>query len=188
MINILNQRTKNFRTNHEDKPMTKNSSESEFLSIIRTAKKSELAAFAKILAPYIAQEDMIQPRVWGDRNRLHLDNATIAINDLLVNTRSGHVTIKEDCFFGHRCMLLTGTHDYSSLGMERLKAVPDSGRDIVVERGAWLGTGVTVLGPCTIGENAVVAAGSLVTKDVPANTIVAGSPAKPIKKIDGTPL
>nr|WP_284500133.1 hypothetical protein [Microbulbifer sp. GX H0434] len=67
--------------------------------------------------------------------------------------------------------------------MERLRAVPDSGRDIHVQRGVWMGSGVTVLGPAIIGENAVVAAGSQVRGDVPANTIVAGCPAVPVKTI-----
>lgn len=160
--------------------------DSDFLALLRTAKKKELAAFAKLLMPHIVNFELRQPRVWGDPSRLHLDKATIPVNDLLVNTRSGHVTIKEDCFFGHRCMLLTGTHDYSEKGIKRLKAVPDSGRDIVLERGVWLGSDVTVLGPVHIGKNAVVAAGSLVTKDVPEDTIVAGRPAKPVKKIDGS--
>ncbi|WP_218781832.1 acyltransferase [Chromohalobacter israelensis] len=165
----------------------KGSNESQFLSLLKTAKKKELAALAKILMPYLAEAEMRQLRIWGDKSRLHLERATISVNDLLVNTRSGHVTIEEECFFGHRCMLLTGTHDYSKTGHERLKAVPDSGRDITIKRGAWLGSGVTVLGPATIGKNAVVAAGSLVTGDVPPNTIVAGRPALPVKKIDGTP-
>lgn len=81
-------------------------------------------------------------------------------------------------------MLLTGTHDYQKLGMERLHAVPDQGRDIVIKQGVWLGSGVTVLGPAIIGENSVVAAGSLVTGDVPPNTIVAGRPAKPVRMIN----
>lgn len=160
--------------------------DSEFLALLRTAKKKELEALAKLLMPHISNLELRSPRIWGDRSRLHLERATVPVNDLLINTRSGHVTIKEDCFFGHRCMLLTGTHDYKETGMKRLKAVPDSGRDIVLERGAWLGSDVTVLGPVHIGENAVVAAGSLVTKDVPSNTIVAGRPAKPVKKIDGS--
>lgn len=125
-------------------------------------------------------------KVWGDRSRLHLEKATIPLNDLLLNTRSGHITIEKDCFFGHRCMLLTGTHDYTKLGRERLTTVPDSGRDIHIKEGVWLGSGVTVLGPAVIGENAVVAAGSLVIGDVPPNTIMAGHPAKPVKKIDGS--
>lgn len=159
------------------------SKDSFFLSSLKTAKKKDIEALANLLSPYIADAELTQPKVWGDKSRLHLERATIHINDLLVNTRSGDVTIEEDCFFGHRCMLLTGTHDYNKIGMERLRAVPGYGRDIIVKRGAWLGSGVTVLGPVTIGENAVVAAGSLVVKDVPENTIVAGRPAKPVKKI-----
>ena len=85
-------------------------------------------------------------------------------------------------------MLLTGTHDYRKTGIERLKAVPDQGRDIHVGRGVWMGSGVAVLGPAIIGENAVVAAGSLVTGDVAPDTIVAGRPAKPVKTIRDEPV
>ncbi|MFD1215475.1 acyltransferase [Microbulbifer celer] len=159
--------------------------ESTFLQILRTASREDLALLTKLLMPHIAQHDLRQPRVWGDKSRLHLNQANFAINDLLVNTRSGHVTIERDCFFGHRCMLLTGTHDYRETGAKRLKAVPDAGRDIVVKRGVWMGSGVTVLGPAVIGENAVIAAGSVVRGDVAANTIVAGNPAAVVKTIDG---
>ncbi|ASK21695.1 MULTISPECIES: acyltransferase [unclassified Halomonas] len=160
--------------------------ETQFLSLLRTASKSDLQILAKLLSPYLAETELRQTKVWGDRSRLHLDNITIPLNDLLLNTRSGHITIEKDCFFGHRCMLLTGTHDYEKIGLERLTAVPDSGRDIHIKQGVWLGSGVTVLGPAVIGENAVVAAGSLVVGDVPPNTIMAGHPAKIIKKIDGS--
>lgn len=51
-------------------------------------------------------------------------------------------------------------------------------------RNAWIGAGTTILPGVTVGENAVVAAGTVVTKDVEANTIVGGNPAKFIKKID----
>lgn len=122
----------------------------------------------------------------GDRGRLHLDDITIPLNDLLLNTRSGHITIEKDGFFGHRCMLLTGTHDYKKFGLERLTAVPDSGREIHIKQGVWLGSGVIVLGPAVIGGNAVVAAGNLVVGDVPPNTIMAGHPAKAVKHIDGS--
>lgn len=63
--------------------------------------------------------------------------------------------------------------------------MPDNGRNIYIKEGVWLGSGVIVLGPAAIGENAVVAAGSSVIGDVPPNTIMAGHPAKPVKKIDG---
>lgn len=56
------------------------------------------------------------------------------------------------------------------------------GKPIVIKKKAWLGAGVTVLPGVTIGENAVVAAGAVVSKDVPRNAIAAGVPAKIIKK------
>lgn len=160
--------------------------ETQFLSLLRTASKSDLQILVKLLIPYLADADLRQIRVWGDRSRLHLENVNIALNDLLLNTRSGHITIEKNCFFGHRCMLLTGTHYYEKFGSDRLAAVPDSGRDIHIKEGAWLGSGVIVLGPAVIGENAVVAAGSLVVGDVPPDTIMVGHPAKPVKKIDGS--
>lgn len=55
---------------------------------------------------------------------------------------------------------------------------------IRVERGAWIGAHATILAGVTIGENAVVAAGAVVTKDVPANSIAAGVPARVIKRIE----
>lgn len=54
---------------------------------------------------------------------------------------------------------------------------------IKIRKNAWLGAGVTVLPGVTIGENAVVAANSTVTKDIPADSIVAGTPAKVIRSL-----
>jgi acetyltransferase-like isoleucine patch superfamily enzyme len=56
----------------------------------------------------------------------------------------------------------------------------------VVKKGASVGTGATILANVTIGENAIVGAGSVVTKDVPANTIVVGNPAKVLRQIHQT--
>jgi acetyltransferase-like isoleucine patch superfamily enzyme len=54
----------------------------------------------------------------------------------------------------------------------------------VVKRGASIGSGSTILSKIVIGENAIVGAGSVVTRDVPANTIVAGNPAKVLRSIE----
>jgi acetyltransferase-like isoleucine patch superfamily enzyme len=54
-------------------------------------------------------------------------------------------------------------------------------RSILVKRNAWIGAGATILPGVTIGENSIVAAGAVVNKDVPANTIVGGIPAKILK-------
>jgi acetyltransferase-like isoleucine patch superfamily enzyme len=55
---------------------------------------------------------------------------------------------------------------------------------ITIKKNAWIGANATILPGVTIGENAVVAAGAIVSKDVPANTVVGGIPAKVIKTID----
>ena len=57
-------------------------------------------------------------------------------------------------------------------------------KPIVIGSNAWLGANVTVLAGVTIGENAIIAAGSVVTKDVPDNMVVAGTPAKVIREIN----
>ena len=56
-------------------------------------------------------------------------------------------------------------------------------KPVLIDENAWLGANSTVLPGVTVGKNAVVAAGAVVTKDVPANTVVAGVPAKIIKEI-----
>lgn len=156
----------------------------QLVNAIISLSNEHIEKIAVKLMPYIAAHELRHPRIWGDPARL-IVRSGVDINDLLVNTRSGTVTIEEYVFFGHRCALLTGTHDYKKKGVERIKTVPTSGRDIHIKDGAWLGSGVTVLGPCVIGENAVIASGSLVTVDnIPAGTIWAGSPAKQVREID----
>ncbi|MGB9278112.1 MAG: DapH/DapD/GlmU-related protein, partial [Terrimicrobiaceae bacterium] len=56
-------------------------------------------------------------------------------------------------------------------------------QDTLVKRGASIGSGATLLGGITVGEKAVVGAGSVVTKDVPPNTVVAGNPARILKRL-----
>lgn len=86
--------------------------------------------------------------------------------------------------FGHNVSLLTGTHNYRRKGMNRIKDVPaDGGRDIVIETGAWLASGVTVIGPARIGAHACVSANSLVLGDVKPGWLYAGTPAVPIREI-----
>ena len=57
------------------------------------------------------------------------------------------------------------------------------GKPIVIERNVWIAAGATIIGGVTVGENSVVAAGSVVTKSVPPNTLVGGNPARVIRSI-----
>lgn len=119
----------------------------------------------------------------GDEGRVKIA-PTAQVNNALFNVASGNITIGNYVFFGHNVCLLTGTHDPALRGHDRQWTWPTEGRDIVIKEGVWLASNVTIIGPVTIGEHAVVAAGSLVSKDIPPDVIAAGSPAKVIRKID----
>ncbi len=131
------------------------------------------------LRPYLARTHLI----WGNPERISIGRNVMLV-DTLLNCRSGRITIEDDVFFGHGVMLLTGKHDMTIRGIGRHAAVPDAGHDIIIRRGAWIASGAIVIGPCEIGEHAVVGAGAVVTGKVPASTLYAGNPAGAIRKID----
>jgi acetyltransferase-like isoleucine patch superfamily enzyme len=91
----------------------------------------------------------------------------------------GGIDIGDDVMIGPNVSLLTSSHPIEpSQRREAVIAEP-----IVIGRNVWIAAGVTIIGGVTIGENSVVAAGSVVTRDVPANVLVAGNPARVIRAI-----
>ena len=90
----------------------------------------------------------------------------------------GGITIDDDVLFGPRVNITTENHpiDPSTRKYLDLKSVH-------IKKNAWIGAGATILPGVTVGENSIVAAGAVVNKDVPANTIVGGIPAKVIRQI-----
>jgi acetyltransferase-like isoleucine patch superfamily enzyme len=125
-------------------------------------------------------------RVWGDPSRLTLSRSAHMVNTLF-NVSSGRITVGEHAFAGHNVSIITGTHDYNLLLQERMRNIPREGRDIDIGSGVWIGSNAVILGPCRIGEHAVIAAGAVVTGDVAPYTIVAGIPARPLRRIEGAP-
>lgn len=88
----------------------------------------------------------------------------------------GKIRISNDCMIGPRTIFRTANHkikDINSVKREQGHAFAD----ILVERNVWIGANVTVLPGVTIGENSVIAAGAVVTKDIPKNCLAAGVPA-----------
>ena len=90
----------------------------------------------------------------------------------------GGITIEDGVLIAPKVSLLTEGHGI--LPEDRHSLIP---KPIHIKKNAWIGAGATVLQGVTIGENAVVAAGSVVSKDVPDNVVVGGIPAKVIKEI-----
>jgi acetyltransferase-like isoleucine patch superfamily enzyme len=92
------------------------------------------------------------------------------------------VTIEDDVFVGHGVVFINDTYPRAATAGGELKTEKDWNVELtVVRRGASIGSGATILSNVIIGENALVGAGSVVTKDVPANAIVAGNPARLIR-------
>ncbi len=89
------------------------------------------------------------------------------------------VDIEDNVFVGHGVTFINDSYPRATTPEGQLQCEKDWRVErTVVKKGASIGSGVTVLANVTIGENAIVGAGSVVTKDVPANAIVAGNPAR----------
>lgn len=122
------------------------------------------------------------PLVYGDPARLNI-SPLAQVQNPLFNLTSGNIEICQYAMIAHNVMFLTGTHDYFQIEEDRIRAAPTEGRDIVVEEGAWIGSGAIILGACRIGRHSVVGAGSVVTKDVAPYTLVAGVPARKFRDL-----
>ena len=103
----------------------------------------------------------------------------VFINSNCTMQDQGGVYIGDDVLIGHNVCLLTLNHDFEPEKRAELHPSP-----IHIGNKVWIGSNATILPGVTIGDNAVVAAGAVVTRDVMADTVVGGVPAKLIKKID----
>jgi len=97
------------------------------------------------------------------------------------------VTIEDNVFIGHGVMFVNDMYPRATAG-EALQTEADwKVEKTLVKKGASIGTGVTVLANVTIGEDAIVGAGAVVTRDVPPGTIVAGNPARVLRRVSPNP-
>jgi acetyltransferase-like isoleucine patch superfamily enzyme len=94
------------------------------------------------------------------------------------------VTIEDNVFVGHNVTFTNDIYPRATTSQGTLQTDEDwNCSPTLVKKGASIGSSVTLLCGITIGENAIIGAGSVVTKDVPSNTIVAGNPAKRLREI-----
>ncbi len=94
------------------------------------------------------------------------------------------VTIEDDVFIGHNVTFINDKYPRATNGSGTLQTEADwKVEPTLVKQGASIGSGATILSNVTIGEKAIVGAGSVVTKNIPPNGIAAGNPARILKKI-----
>lgn len=153
---------------------------------------------SELVLKYNSTSDPDQLRqIWGELTGVALDTTSFVQNPVLVNHAEfvtvgknvyvnhacsmlalGTITIEDDVLIGPKANLLSEGHPLDPNNRKAMVVSP-----VVIKRNAWIGAGATILPGVTVGENAIVAAGAVVSKDVPANTVVAGVPAKVIKEI-----
>jgi len=95
----------------------------------------------------------------------------------------GGVDIADQVMIGPNVNIITTGHP---LQPSRRRAYIEA-KPIAIEKNVWIATGATIIGGVTVGENSVVAAGAVVTKDVPPNSFVGGVPAKIIRSLEEDP-
>lgn len=109
---------------------------------------------------------------------IEVGNNVLLMPGIRVSSAS-KITIKDDCMLSHGCYITDAdwhdVYDRTRLG----KVEP-----VVLEKGVWVGDSATICKGVTVGENSIIGAKSVVTKDVPPNTIVAGNPAKVVGNLD----
>ncbi|MEJ1201801.1 MULTISPECIES: sugar O-acetyltransferase [unclassified Streptomyces] len=128
----------------------------------------------------LGAEAHVRPPLYVDYGSNITIGARTFVNYNLTALDVAAITIGEDCQIGPGVQLLTPTHP---LEAEPRRDKLEAARPITIGDNVWLGGGAVVLPGVTIGDNAVIGAGAVVTKDVPANVVAVGNPARPVRKV-----
>jgi UDP-2-acetamido-3-amino-2,3-dideoxy-glucuronate N-acetyltransferase len=155
---------------------------SEYLCIapdVKLGKNIKMSKFINLYGCEIGDNTKIGAFVEIQKNAKVGNNCKISSHTFICEG----VTIEDDVFIGHSVTFINDSYPRAT-SEGRLQTEADwRVEKTLVKKGASIGSGTTVLSKVTIGENAIVGAGSVVTRDVPANTIVAGNPAKILRSL-----
>ena len=137
------------------------------------------ALFSELIGKEVDETFVLIPPFYtagGDEIRV---GRNVFVNQNCTFYDLGGLDIADDVMIGPNVSIITAGHPLEPA--ERRAAT--LGKPIVIEKNVWIAAGATIIGGVTVGENSVVAAGSVVTKDVPPNTLVGGNPARVIRSI-----
>jgi len=161
-------RQASFQTKHLLNQMNNSSDPSEIRELLNQITNSKIDESVTVFTPLYIN--------YGKNIEI---GKNVFINFDCVFLDLGGITIGDNVFIAPKVSLLSEGHPLSPA--ERQSLVPGH---IHIKKNAWIGAGATILPGVTVGENAVVAAGAVVSKDVENNTVVGGVPAKLLKQLD----
>ncbi len=136
------------------------------------------AILSEIIGAEVDETTTLFPPFYTNFGRFTQLGKHVFINHACSFLDMGGITLEDHVLIGPKVNLITENHP---LNPEDRRAL--IGKPILIKRNAWIGAGAIILPGVTVGENSMVAAGAVVSKDVPANTVVGGIPAKFIKHI-----
>lgn len=132
---------------------------------------------SELFCGHIGKGSLVMPGMSVVRgNKVNIGHNVVVMYNCLMMAAGG-ITIEDDVRVAANVQLISNNHDL--IDRDVLVCKP-----VVLKRNCWIGAGSSILPGVTVGENAIVGAGSVVTKDVAPNTIVAGNPARLIRKIE----
>ncbi len=155
---------------------------SEYLSIAPDVKLGENVKLSKFINLYgceIGDNTKIGAFVEIQKNASVGRNCKISSHTFVCEG----VTIEDEVFIGHGVTFINDSYPRATTGGVLQTESDWKVESTRIRKGASIGSGATILSNLTVGENAIVGAGSVVTKDVPANAIVAGNPARVLRMI-----
>lgn len=145
---------------------------------VRFGKNVKFARFVNLYGCTLGDNTKIGAFVEIQKNAAVGKNCKISSHSFICEG----VIIEDQVFIGHGVMFINDSYPRATRGNGELQTEADwKVERTVVCKGASIGSGATILANVTIGENALVGAGSVVTKDVPANAVVAGNPARVLR-------
>jgi acetyltransferase-like isoleucine patch superfamily enzyme len=147
---------------------------------VKLGKNVKLSKFINLYGCTVGDDTKIGAFVEIQKNANVGNNCKISSHTFICEG----VTIEDAVFIGHSVTFINDSYPRATTGEGHLQTEADwKVEKTLVKKGASIGSGSTVLANLTIGEGAIVGAGSVVTKDVPAQAIVAGNPAKILRYV-----
>ena len=135
--------------------------------------------FSKLIDKQVDHSFAMFPPFYTDCGKNINIGKNVFINSGCRFQDQGGILIGDGTLIGHNVVITTLNHNFESELRSGMKPAP-----VIIGKNVWIGASVTVVPGVNIGDNAIIAAGSVVIKDVEANTVVGGVPAKLIKTID----